>query len=316
MSDRLHAMQVFVRVAETGGFAAAARQLHMSPPAVTRAIATLEERLGTRLFVRTTRAVKLTEAGQRFLGDCKRILADIDEAEGAASGLFGAPTGTLTVSASLLFGHMYVLPILTEFLDAHPGVTGRALFLDRVTHMIDEGIDVAVRIGHLPDSSHIATRVGFVRQVVCGAPGYFAAHGVPRTPADLSDHRLIAPTAAWSSLDWRFGAAAATIVHVTPALLCNTNEGAIAAASAGWGLTRLLSYQIGPQLVAGTLKTVLGDWEEAPLPVHIVHPEGRRPSAKVRAFVDLAVARLRGNRLFNQASATSGHEPRPFHQPE
>lgn len=296
--DRLHAMQVFVRVAETGGFAQAARQLNLSPPAVTRAIAWVENRLGARLFVRTTRSVKLTEPGQRFLDDCKRILADIDEAEGAAGGSYAAPTGTLTISAPVLFGQMYVLPILTDFLDGHPGVTGRALFLDRVTHLIEEGIDVAVRIGHLPDSSYAATRVGFVRRVVCGAPGYLKAQGVPLVPTDLLKHRLIAPTTAWTSLDWRFGASETSTVRVSPALFCNTNESAIAAAVSGWGLTRLLSYQISPQLLAGALQTVLSDWEEEPLPIHVVHPEGRRPSAKVRAFVDLTVERLRRNRLF------------------
>ena len=167
------------------------------PPAVTRAIAWVENRLGARLFVRTTRSVKLTEPGQRFLDDCKRILADIDEAEGAAGGSHAAPTGTLTISAPVLFGQMYVLPILTDFLDGHPGVTGRALFLDRVTHLIEEGIDVAVRIGHLPNSSYAATRVGFVRRVVCGAPGYLKAQGVPacsdrptKASSDRADHRL------------------------------------------------------------------------------------------------------------------------------
>ncbi len=297
--DRFHAMQVFVRVAETGGFAEAARQLDMSPPAVTRAIAGVEDRLGTRLFVRTTRSVKLTESGQRFLDDCRRILADVDEAEGAASGSYGTPTGTLTVSAPVLFGQIHVLPILTEFLGTHPGVVGRALFLDRVTHLIEEGIDVAVRVGHLPDSTYTMTRVGYVRRVMCGAPGYLAARGVPVVPPDLLQHRLIAPTTAWTSLDWRFGTAEKSTLRVSPALFCNTNESAIAAAVAGWGLTRVLSYQIGPQLLAGTLQTVLSDWEEEPLPVHVVHPEGRRPSAKVRAFVDLTVERLRRNRLFN-----------------
>lgn len=296
--DRLHAMQVFVRVAETQGFAEAARQLNLSPPAVTRAIAALEDRLATPLFVRTTRSVKLTQAGRQFLDDCKRILNDVDEAEGAASGSFGAPAGTLTVSASVMFGQMYVLPILTEFLDAYPGVVGRALFLDRVTHLVDEGIDVAIRIGHLPDSSYTATRVGAVRRVVCAAPSYLARRGVPETPADLTRHQVVAATAAWMSLDWRFGRQERVSIRVDPRLFCNTNEAAIGAALSGWGLTRVLSYQVGPYLLDGRLHAVLVDWEEEPMPIHVVHPEGRRPSAKVRAFVDLAAARLRANRLF------------------
>lgn len=295
--DRLQAMQVFVKVAETGGFAEAARQLHMSPPAVTRAIAALEDMIGARLFIRTTRLVKLTEAGGRYLDDCRHILADITEAEASAAGSHAVPTGTLTVTASVLFGKIYVLPVLTEYLDRYPGVVGRALFLDRVTNIVDEGIDVAVRIGHLPDSSHSAIRVGSVRRVICGAPGYFEKHGRPKKPADLQKHRIIAPTSAWTSLEWRFGRDQKLAVYVQPRLFCSTNEGAIAAAADGWGLTRLLSYQIGEALRDGRLEIVLSAFEEDPLPIHIVHPEGPRASAKVRAFVDLAVERLRASQL-------------------
>jgi DNA-binding transcriptional LysR family regulator len=297
--DRLQAMQVFVKVADGGGFAEAARQLNMSASVVTRAIASLEEAIGTRLLTRTTRSVKLTEAGGRYLEDCRRILADIQETEAAAAGSYATPTGTLTVTASVLFGQIYVLPILTEYLGLHPNVVGRALFLDRITNIIDEGIDVAIRIGHLTDSSYSAIRVGSVRRVICGAPGYLENHGVPGAPGDLTGHRIIAVTSAWTSLDWRFGKEAGTSVQVSPRLFCNTNEAAINAAINGWGLTRVLSYQVGSALVDGKLRTVLSDFEEEPLPIHVVHPEGRRASAKVRAFVDLAVTRLRANRLIN-----------------
>ncbi len=297
--DRWHTMQVFVRVADTGGFAEAARQLNMSPPAVTRAVAALEDLIGARLFTRTTRQVKLTEVGVRYLEDCRRILADMAEAEAAAAGSHARPTGTLTVTASVLFGQIYILPILTEFLDAHDGVTVRALFLDRVTHLVDEGIDVAVRIGHLADSSQSAIRVGSVRRVVCGAPAYFQHWGEPLTPQDLAHHRVIAATAAWASPEWSFGGATPSTVTVRPRLFCNSNEGAISGAVSGWGLTRLLSYQVGPHLADGRLRAVLSDYDEPPLPIHIVHPEGRRAPAKVRAFVDLAVDRLRANRLIN-----------------
>jgi DNA-binding transcriptional LysR family regulator len=296
---RLHAMQVFVKVAETGGFAEAARQLHMSPPAVTRAIATLEDLIGTRLLTRTTRSVKLTEAGARYFEDCRRILAEVVEAEAAAAGSYATPTGTLSITASVLFGQIYILPILTEFLDLYPAVTARALFLDRVTNIVDEGIDIAVRIGHLPDSSYAAIRVGSVRRVVCGAPRYFEEHGMPASPADLIDHRIIAATSAFTSLDWRFGKDEKTAVTVRPRLYCSTYEGVVAAATQGWGLARPLSYQIGPALLTGDLLTVLSDHEPEPLPIHIIHPEGRRASAKVRAFVDLAVDRLRANHLIN-----------------
>ncbi len=294
-----HTMQVFVKVAETSGFAEAARQLNMSPPAVTRAVASLEERIGARLFTRTTRTVKLTEAGTRYLDDCRRILADVAEAEAAAGGSYATPTGVLTVTASALFGQHYITPILTEYLDQNPEVNVRALFVDRITNMVDEGIDVGIRIGDLPDSSFSAIRVGAVRRVVCGAPSYFAAHGVPRHPADLAKHRTIVSTTSWASLDWRFGGPQKPVVRIAPRLSVNSFDAVLAAARRGWGLARPLSYQIGQALIAGELETVLEEFEEEPLPVHVVHPEGRRASAKVRAFVDLAVERLRANPSIN-----------------
>lgn len=297
--DRFHAMRVLVRIADSGSFAAAARQLHLSPPAVTRAVASLEDLIGARLFTRTTRSVKLTEAGARYVDDCRRILADIEEAEAVAAGSFAKPTGLLTITASVLFGQIYVMPIVTDYLDENPDVTGRLLFLDRMTNLVDEGIDVAIRIGHLPDSSYSAVKVGSVRRVVCGSPDYFERRGVPKSPSDLTRHRIIAATGAWTSLEWRFGSDQRQSVHVRPALFCNANEAAIAAARAGWGLTRVLSYQIGPDLLSGRLQTVLDDFEEPALPVHIVHPDGRNASAKVRSFVDFAAARLRSNRLIN-----------------
>lgn len=292
-------MKVLVRIADTGGFAGAARQLNMSPPAVTRAVAALEEAIGARLLTRTTRLVKLTEAGQHYVADCRRILASIDEAEASAAGSFARPQGGLTVTASVLFGQMYVMPVLMEFLDTYPEVTGTLLLLDRVTNMVDEGIDVGIRIGHLPDSSQSAVKVGTVRRVICGSPAYFEQHGVPRHPSDLTGHRIVASTGAWASLDWRFGPQGGIVTPVRPALFCNSNEAAITAARAGWGLTRVLSYQIGPDLRDGRLQTVLDGFEEPALPIHIVHPEGRHAAAKVRAFVDFAATRLRGNRLIN-----------------
>ncbi len=296
---KLEAMQTFVKVAETSSFAEAARQLNMSPPAVTRAVSSLEEQIGTRLFVRTTRVVKLTEAGTRFFDDCRKILADVTEAEAAAAGSYARPTGTLHVTASVLFGQEFLVPILTEFLDQNPNVTVKALFVDRVVNIVDEGIDVAIRIGELPDSSYSAIRVGTVRRIVCGAPAYFATNGVPLEPADLAQHRIITATSAFASLEWRFGLTQKTSIHVTPRLSCSTYDAVIRATVQGWGLSRPLSYQVGNHLVAGNLQTVLTEFEESPLPVHIVHPEGRRASAKVRAFIDLAVERLRANRLIN-----------------
>ncbi|MCX7070812.1 MAG: LysR family transcriptional regulator [Gammaproteobacteria bacterium] len=297
--DRWHAMKVFVRVADSGGFAEAARQLDIGAPAVTRAVAGLEAQIGARLLIRTTRAVKLTEAGSRYLQDCRRILADIDEAEAAAAGSFVTPTGTLTVSASVMFGRMFVLPLLGEYLQRNPAVTGRALLLDRITHLVDEGIDVAVRIAHLPDSSLRAIGVGHVRRVVCAAPAYFARHGIPERPEALAQHTVIAATSAWNSLDWRFGRDSEIGVRISPRLSCNSNEAVIAAALDGWGLTRLLSYQVAPLVADGRLQVVLSAFEEPPLPVHVVHSEGRNAAAKVRAFVDFAVQRLRADPLIN-----------------
>lgn len=293
--DRWQVMRIFVKVAETASFAEAARHLQMSAPAVTRAVASLEETIGARLFVRTTRSVKLTDAGSGYFEDCRRILADIAEAEAAAAGTYATPTGTLTVTAPAMFGNMYVLPILTEYLDTYSAMLGRSLFVDRLVNIVEEGADVAVRIGHLPDSGFTAIRVGSVRRVICGAPAYFEKHGVPRTPADLTDHRIAASTGAWSSPEWRF--ANDQRVTVQSSLQCNTNDAVISGAVSGWGLTRVVHYQIGPALLEGRLQIVLADYEEPPLPIHVLYPEGRHSPAKVRAFVDLAVARLRGNLL-------------------
>ncbi|MGR0186074.1 LysR family transcriptional regulator [Azospirillum aestuarii] len=295
--DRLQAMRIFVKVAETESFAEAARHMRLSAPAVTRAVAALEEMIGARLFVRTTRSVKVTEAGSRYHEDCRRILSYIAEAEAAAGGIYATPTGTLAVTASALFGPMHVLPIVTEYLDRYPGMRAQTFFVDRPVNIVEEGIDVAVRIGHLPDSGFTAIRVGMVRRVVCGAPAYFERHGVPATPAELKHHRIAVSTGAWASPEWRF--ARDQRVTIDPVLQCNTNEAVIATAKAGWGLTRVLHYQIGPALLAGELRIVLADHEDPPLPIHVLHPEGRHAPAKVRAFVDLAVARLRESRLLN-----------------
>lgn len=297
--SRFHAMQVFVKVAETSGFAEAARQLNMSPPAVTRAVASLEDQIGARLFTRTTRTVKLTEAGVRYFDDCRRILADVAEAEAAAGGSYATPTGVLTVTASALFGQDYIAPILTEYLDQNPEVNVRGLFVDRITNMVDEGIDVGIRIGALADSSFSAIRVGAVRRVVCGAPSYFEKHGVPKHPSELAKHQIIVSSESWASLDWRFGGIEKTMVRIAPRISFNSYGALVKATMQGWGLSRPLSYQIGQALVDGDLQTILAEYEDEPLPIHVVHPEGRRASAKVRAFVDLAVDRLRANRSIN-----------------
>ncbi len=281
--DRLQAMTAFVAVVDSGGFASAARKLNLSPPVVTRAVAELEERLGLRLLTRTTRVVRVTDAGARFADDCRRILADIDAAETAATGTHATPRGTLTLTAPVLFGQLYVTPILVSYLEQFPEVDAQCLFLDRVVNVVEEGIDVAVRIGELPDSSLQAVRVGRVRRVLVASPAYL-------------HHTIVSAAGVNPVSEWRFNDAGTTHVQrLQPRMRTTTNDSAVAAALAGLGIARLLSYQVAAQVRSGALHVVLQAFETAPLPVHVVHHEGRRATQKVRAFVDLAVERLRGD---------------------
>lgn len=298
--DRFHLMNVFVAVAETGSFAGGARRLKLSPPAVTRAVVALEERLGVRLLTRTTRVVRVTEAGARYLEDARRVLVELEEADAAAAGINATPRGQLAITAPVLFGKLYVMPIITEYQSLFEQTTVSALFVDRVVNFIDEGMDVGVRIGPLPDSSLRAIRVGRVRRVVVGAPAYLEKHGIPQTPDELAKHRLVASSGIAPTNDWVFESADEKLsVRVQPRIFVNTNDGPLEAARQGYGLTRLLSYQVAPQLASGELKTVLGDYEGPDLPVHVIHREGRHGSAKVRSFVDLAVDRLRADKALN-----------------
>lgn len=295
--DRFHLLSVFVAVAEETSFAAAARRLQQSPPAVTRAVSALEEMLGVRLLTRTTRIVRVTEAGARYLEDARRILNDLEEADRAAAGNNATPRGLLAVTAPVLFGKLYVMPLLVEYQTTYAQTTVSALFVDRVVNLVEEGLDVGVRIGPLPDSTLRAIQVGQVWRVVCAAPIYLEQHGVPQVPDDLREHCIVAATGLSPTPEWTFQQnGAKRTVKVAPRILVNTNDGALEAARAGFGLTRLLSYQVAPQLVSGELKRVLGAFEEAALPVHVLHREGRHGSAKVRGFVDLAVERLRADK--------------------
>ena len=294
--DRLQAMTTFVAVVDSGGFASAARKLNLSPPVVTRAVAELEERLGLRLLTRTTRVVRVTDAGARFAEDCRRILAEIDEAETTATGMHAAPRGTLTLTAPVLFGQLYVTPVLVSYLQQFPEVDAQCLFLDRVVNVVEEGIDVAVRIGELPDSSLQAARVGRVRRVLVASPGYLHERGMPKRPEALASHTIVSATGVNPVSEWRFSDAGTALVQrLQPRMRTTTNDSAIAAALAGLGIARLLSYQVAAQLRSGALQAVLEDFESAPLPVHIVHHEGRRATQKVRAFVDMAIEQLRGD---------------------
>ncbi|MCW7538365.1 LysR family transcriptional regulator [Aquabacterium sp. A7-Y] len=296
--DRLETMEVFVAVAEAAGFAAAARRLRLSAPAVTRAVVALEQRIGARLLHRTTRSVRLTEAGERYLLDCKRLLAELEEADASARGAYAEPQGQLAVTASSLFGRLHVAPLLFDFLDAHPRLRVRSFFVDRVVNLVDEGLDIAVRIAHLPDSSLTAVPVGAVRRVVVATPAYLAARGEPQRPADLAQHDAIGSSQTGGrDAPWLFGPPDAgrerEAVQPRVRLVVNAGEVGIAAALAGRGLTRALSYQVAADVQAGRLQIVLAGHEPPPIPVHLVYAEGRRAAAKVRAFIDFAAPRLR-----------------------
>jgi len=292
--DRLYLMTVFVAVAEEQGFAAGARRLGMSPPAVTRAIAALEERLAVRLLDRTTRHVRVTEAGQRYLDDARRIIAEMDEADEAVQGINAAPRGHLMVTAPMLFGRMYVTPGIVDFLQRYPGMEVSTLFVDRVTNLLEEGIDVGVRIGELPDSTLRAVRVGEVRRVLVASPDYLARHGAPRTPQELAQHVIVSSSGSSTPPDWRFlDQGRALSLRPAARLNVNTNDAAIEAVRRGFGIARLLSYQSAALVASGELQPVLEEYATPPLPIHIVHRDARQGSIRVRAFVDLMAARLR-----------------------
>ena len=288
--DRFQSMAVFVAVAEEQSFAGAARRLRMSPPAVTRAIATLEKRLGVQLLHRTTRRVRTTEAGERYFEDARRILAEAQTADDAAAGINSQPRGRLAVTAPVLFGRMFVMPGIVDYLSRYPDTEVSAVFVDRVVNLLEEGIDVGIRIGELPDSQLHAQRVGTVRAVLCASRDYLRRHGVPRQPRDLLKHSLISSSAGGSSLEWRFDGRQ---LRARPRLSVTTNDAAIEAALRGFGIARLLSYQVARLVESGELKCVLEKHQSKPLPIHIVHQQRHRGPAKLRAFIDLIVQRLR-----------------------
>ncbi|MDD1962526.1 MAG: LysR family transcriptional regulator [Pseudomonas capeferrum] len=296
--DHIHLMKVFVAVGELESFAAAARRLDISPAAVTRAVSALEEQLGVKLLLRTTRSVRLTEAGGRYLEDTRHILASILEANEAAAGINATPKGDLAVTAPILFGKKFVMPCIVRYLQQYPEVDVSAYFLDRIVNMVEEGMDVAVRIGPLPDSGLKALRVGRVRRMLCASPDYLARHGVPQHPSDLPGHAVIGTTNLSPRAGWRFGVTdEPTLVRMKPRLTVTSNDGAIAAASGGLGIARLLSYQVADEVASGQLQVILAEYEEAPWPIHVLHRESKYGSAKVRAFIDMLAHELRAQGL-------------------
>ena len=294
--DRIDVMKVFVAALNEGSLAGAGRKLGKSPAAVSRAIAFLEAHVGAALLHRTTRSIKLSEAGERYAVACRRILIDLDEADMTAAGERSAPRGTLTVTAPVAAGEDLVRPILDAFMDEYPEVAVRLHLLDRPANLIDEGIDVALRLAHLADSTLVAIRVGDVRRVVTAAPRYLARHPRIVEPSDLTSHQIIAMT-HFGIDSWTFPPAAGSTVPrsvaFTPRFVVNSIRGAVESAVEGRGVTRMFSYHVAREVEAGALEIILGSDEHPALPVHLVSPQGRLSVPKVRAFVDFAAPRLR-----------------------
>ena len=307
MIDRIDAMKVFVVALEEGSLAGAGRRLGRSPAAVSRAIAFLEAHVGAELLHRTTRSIRLSEAGERYAAACRRVLAELDEADNVAGGERAAPRGTLTLSAPVISGEMVLRPILDAFLDAYPTVSARLMLVDRAVNLIDEGVDAALRIGELADSSMVATRIGEVRRVVVAAPRYLKQNPRIEEPGDLDKHQII--TMAHLANSWTFpplaGSSAPRSVQLTPRLVTNSIRGAVASAAGGRGVALFFSYQVSEQVQNGELEIVLAGHEPAALPVHVITPQGRLSVPKVRAFLDFAVPRLRSH--FARLAKDSGN---------
>jgi DNA-binding transcriptional LysR family regulator len=299
--DRFHQLQVYVAVAEEEGFAAAARRLRISAPAVTRAVASLEETLGVKLLTRTTRHVRVTEAGRRYLEDARQILGGLEAADEAATGINAEPRGHLAVTAPIMFGRLFVMPGIVEYLECYREMAVDAVFLDRSVNLLEEGLDVGIRIGELPDSSMNALRVGAVRHVLVASPGYLKKHGTPQVPQDLRKHCLIESTAGGFGSGWRFADAAGEHpLKINARLRTTSNDAVVRAVQEGFGIARQLSYQVASEVEAGELEVLLPQFEAPDHPVHILHREGRHASAKVRSFIDLMAGRLRGDRVLNR----------------
>jgi DNA-binding transcriptional LysR family regulator len=288
--DRIDAMQAFVAVADLQGFAPAARKLGLSPSGVTRLIAALEDRLGARLLQRTTRSVTLTDIGTRYLERARRILADVEEAEGSAQDERSRPSGRLVVSAPVGFGRLHVSPVMSAYLKRYNEVSGELRLADRLVNLVEDGIDLAIRIGHLADSSLVARHVGEMRRIVVASNGYLDQHGEPDTPQAIASHQTIQFGAMTASPDWRFVEDGRELrVTCTPRFATNSADAAIQYAEQDGGLTRVLAYQAAEAIKAGRLRVVLAKFEHPPLPIHVVYPTSRLLSAKVRTFIDLVL---------------------------
>ena len=304
--DRFQEMKVLLAVTEAESFAGGAKLLGISPPSVTRTVAALEARLGTLLLARSTRSLRLTEAGQRYVEDCRRILLELEEAEELAAGGSVRPRGRLSVTAPVMFGELFLIPRITQYLDSYPDVEINALLVDRVVNMMEEGVDVAVRIGSLPEGDHQAIQVGQIRPVVCAAPAFLDRVGRPQHPHELRDAPIVLSSANGLLSQWQF-VGAEGVFGFMPAsrFIVSSNQAAICAARLGWGYTRALSYQVAEAVARGELELVLEAFEPPAVPVHIIYQGGRQVSAKVRTFVDFCAASFRADPALRAAGAPS-----------
>ena len=292
--DRIESMSVIVTIAEAGSLSAASRKLRMPVPTVSRKLSELEGRLKTQLFQRTSRQVSLTDAGRSYVEACKRIIEQVDDAEREASGEYRTPTGDLTVTSPWGLGHLHLLPLSCEFLNVYPDIALRLLLSDRVLNSVENKIDVAIRIGPLPDSSMIATRIGSVRIVACASPEYLAARGRPESPGDLSNHDCITVDETGVPRSWNFAKGDGEIAApIRTRLTVNTSEAAVEAAIEGAGIARVMSYKMEIARRTGRLAIILADFEKAPLPVHIVYTERKPTPLKLRVFLDWLTPRLK-----------------------
>lgn len=297
-------MKVLLAVTEAESLAGGAKLMGMSPPSATRAIAALEQRLGTLLLARSTRSLRLTEAGRRYVEDCKRILLELEEAEELAAGSNLRVRGNLTVTAPVMFGELFLMPLITDYLAAHSDVTVNALLVDRLVSLVDEGVDVAIRIGHLPEGPFHALRVGEIRPVICAAPAFLDRVGRPTQPEDLQGASIVMSSASALLTTWQFeGSDGPVTLTPQPRLVVSSNQAAINAARMGWGFTRVLSYQVADAVARGELEVVLSAFATQALPIHVLYQSGRQASAKVRTFVDHCYGRLAQDPALRQLGA-------------
>jgi DNA-binding transcriptional LysR family regulator len=294
--DRLEAMTILLRVVDKGSFSAASRDLGVPLATVSRKVGDLETHLGAQLLLRTTRKLALTDAGRAYVAASRRILEEVGEAERVVTGEYDTPSGELVLTAPILFGRLHILPVVTAFLAAYPDITVRLSLSDRNLHLLDDHLDMAVRIGPLPDSGMIATRVGSMRTVVCASPGLLHGHGAPRRPQDLSSLPCVSFEPLAGASIWRFrkpGGAATFDIAITPRLTVTTAEAAVWAAIEGVGATRVLHYQCADAVLSGALRILLPDYEPSPLPIHLIHAARGVLPLKMRSFLDFAAERIR-----------------------